>query len=188
MKLVKMVLGIPLSKLIPEIFKAVTKPMVNTLKRNVRKSPYWKDRVFIPMAQSYNKASVRVRLWSQGIHRNKEQVEKSARLSDEAALELGAEIVANSATFIVGLLAIIMQQSIVAATEKKKEKEEQLETKRIEENLIDLRRQVLDIGLSLQEMDARIRELTRTVVAMKGYGKKNNNSNQPPTVSLSVKS
>uniref|UniRef100_H2ZKZ0 Optic atrophy 3 protein homolog n=1 Tax=Ciona savignyi TaxID=51511 RepID=H2ZKZ0_CIOSA len=183
-----MVIGVPLAKLLPLVFKIVTNPVVKVLQRNVSKSQFWEHRVFLPMARSYNKASVRVRLWSQGIHRNKEQVEKSARLSDEAALELGAEIVANSATFIVGLLAIIMQQSIVAATEKKKEKEEQLETKRIEENLIDLRRQVLDIGLSLQEMDARIRELTRTVVAMKGYGKKNNNSNQPPTVSLSVKS
>jgi len=46
-----MVLGIPLAKLIPEIFKSVTKPMVNSLKRNVRKSPFWKDAVFIPMAQ-----------------------------------------------------------------------------------------------------------------------------------------
>ena len=47
-----MVFGIPLAKLVPELFKAVTKPMVNVIKRNVRKSPFWKSTVFIPMAQS----------------------------------------------------------------------------------------------------------------------------------------
>jgi len=46
-----MVFGIPFAKLLPEVFKAVTKPMVNILKRNVRKSPFWKDKMFIPMAQ-----------------------------------------------------------------------------------------------------------------------------------------
>ena len=46
-----MVFGLPLAKLLPEAFKAFTKPMVNALKRNVRKSPFWKDKVFIPMAQ-----------------------------------------------------------------------------------------------------------------------------------------
>ena len=46
-----MVLGIPASKLTAEVFKAVTKPVVNAIKRNVRKSPFWKDRMLIPMAQ-----------------------------------------------------------------------------------------------------------------------------------------
>ncbi|CAK8679809.1 optic atrophy 3 protein homolog isoform X2 [Clavelina lepadiformis] len=164
-----MVLGIPLAKLIPEIFKTVTKPMVNGLKRSVQRSPFWKDRVFIPMAQSYNRASVRVRLWTQGITRNKEQVERSAKMSEEAALELGAEIVANSVTFAIGLMAIVMQQSIAAATEKKKELKESEETERVETGILELRRDVLDLGLTVQELDARLRELNRTILSMKSY-------------------
>ncbi|XP_002127333.3 optic atrophy 3 protein homolog isoform X1 [Ciona intestinalis] len=183
-----MVVGIPLAKLLPLMFKIVTNPVVKMLQRNVRKSPFWEQKVFLPMARSYNKASIRVRLWSQGIHRNKEQVERSAHMNDEAALELGAEIVANSATFIVGLLAIIMQQSIVAATEKKKEKQEEQDLMKMETNILELRRQVLDIGLSVEQMDAKVRELTRHVVSMKGYGKTEaRKSNEPEKVSLNIK-
>nr|CAB3264566.1 optic atrophy 3 protein homolog [Phallusia mammillata] len=185
-----MVLGIPIAKLVPELFKAMTKPMVNGLKRNVRKSPFWKDRVFIPMAQHYNKASVRVRLWNQGIHRNKEQVERSARMSEEAALELGAEIVANTTTFIIGLMAILMQQSIASATEKKKEFEENAESKRIESAILDIRRQVLDLGLTVEQLDARMREMNRTITAMKSYNQASTEvaaNNGSDKVSIKVK-
>ncbi|XP_076816997.1 optic atrophy 3 protein homolog isoform X1 [Clavelina lepadiformis] len=164
-----MVLGVPFFKLAPLAFKIVTNPFVNILKRNVRKSPFWKEQVFVPMAKSYNRASVRVRLWTQGITRNKEQVERSAKMSEEAALELGAEIVANSVTFAIGLMAIVMQQSIAAATEKKKELKESEETERVETGILELRRDVLDLGLTVQELDARLRELNRTILSMKSY-------------------
>ena len=47
-----MVLGVPLFKLAPLAFKVVTKPLVDSLKRTVRKSPFWKNNVFVPMARS----------------------------------------------------------------------------------------------------------------------------------------
>lgn len=111
-----------------------------------------------------------MRLWTQGIRRNKEQVEKSAHMSDEAALELGAEIVANSVTFVIALVAIVMQQYISAATEKKKEKAEETQLKRIEINQLELSRKVVELGLRVHEQDAKLRELTRTVVTIPGYG------------------
>ena len=114
---------------------------------------------------------MRVRLWTQGITRNKEQVEKSARMSEEAALELGAEIVANAVTFGIGIIAIVMQQSIASATEKKKEKEQEKETRKIEDGVLYLERKVFDLGLTLEELDARLRELNRTIVSLPGYGK-----------------
>ena len=119
----------------------------------------------------YNRVSVRVRLWTQGITRNKEQVEKSARMSEEAALELGAEIVANTVTFAIGIIAIVMQQSIVSATEKKKEKEQEIEARKIEEGVFELERKVFDLGLTLEQIDARLRELDRKVLSLPGYGK-----------------
>lgn len=121
--------------------------------------------------EGYNKASVRVRLWSQGITRSKEQVEKSAKLSEEAALELGAEIIANSMTFAIGIIAIIMQQSIAAATEKKRELESEEENKNLEVNIMELKNKVFDLGLNLEVLDARLRELNRTIMSMDGYNK-----------------
>lgn len=90
-------------------------------------------------------------------------------MSEEAALELGAEIVANTTTFIIGLMAIVMQQTIASATEKKKEFQENVEAKRIETAILDIRRQVLDLGLTVEQLDARMREMNRTVLAMKSY-------------------
>jgi len=119
----------------------------------------------------YNRVSVRVRLWTQGITRNKEQVEKSARMSEEAALELGAEIVANTVTFGIGIIAIIMQQSIASATEKKREIKQEKETRRVEQSVLELQQKVFDLGLTLEEIDARLRELDRTIVSLPGYNK-----------------
>ena len=50
-----MVAGIPMAKFLPELFKTMTKPLVNTIKKNVSKSDYWCNSVFIPMAQSKTK-------------------------------------------------------------------------------------------------------------------------------------
>ncbi|XP_039247438.1 optic atrophy 3 protein homolog isoform X1 [Styela clava] len=165
-----MVLGVPLAKALPLLFKVVTKPMVDSLKRNVRKRGFLKDSVFIPLAHYYNKQSVRTRLWTQGIRRTKEQIEKSSQMSEEAAIELGAEIVANTFTFIIGLLAILMQQSISAATERKKVEAEENILQRIEKNQLELHRKVLELGLDLQKQDTKIRELNRKVLSLPQYG------------------
>ena len=47
-----MVLGVPFFKLAPLAFKVITKPFVDILKKNVRKSDFWKNIIFIPMARS----------------------------------------------------------------------------------------------------------------------------------------
>lgn len=165
-----MVLGIPLAKFVPEIYKTFSKPFVNSLKRNVTRSPFWRDTVFIPVAKYYNKLSVRTRLWTQGIRRSKEQIEKSSQMSDEAAIELGAEIVAVTLTCFISFTAIIMQQSISAATEKKKAEAEENVLQRIEKNQLELHRKVFDLGLELQKQDAKIRELDRKIISIPGYG------------------
>ena len=124
-------------------------------------------------------------MWSQGITRSKEQVEKSARLPEEAALELGAEIVANTVTFAIGIIAIIMQQTIASATEKKREIKNEEESRQTEVTILELKKKVFDMGLTLEVLDARIRELNRTVMSMEGYNKikfgssKNNNIVKP---------
>lgn len=123
------------------------------------------------MPLDYNKQSVRVRLWTQGIRRDKSQIEKSSQMSEEAAVELGAEIVANTVTFGIGLIAILMQQSIVAAQERKKVKAEENQMQRIENNVLELQRKVLDLGLEVQRQSANLRELERIVVALPGYAK-----------------
>ena len=119
---------------------------------------------------------MRVRLWAQGISRNKEQVERSAKMSEEAALELGAEIVANFLTFVVGLMAIILQQSIASATEKNNE-EHGSETQKIEA-IVELKEKVFVMSLNVEKLESKLDELNRTVLLMKTYNKSFIHENQ----------
>lgn len=43
---------IPMYKVIPEVFKTATKPLINAVKTYVKKSPFWRDSVFLQMARS----------------------------------------------------------------------------------------------------------------------------------------
>jgi len=64
-----MVLGVPFFKLAPLAFKVVTKPFVDLLKRNVKKSSFWKDSVFVPLANSKLSCNVaRTVLMSSGVN------------------------------------------------------------------------------------------------------------------------
>ena len=92
-------------------------------------------------------------------------------MTEEAALELGAEIVANTVTFAIGIIAIIMQQSIAAATEKKREKKHEKEARKVDAQLSELESKLFEMGLMLEELDARSRELNRTIMSLPGYGK-----------------
>ena len=46
-----MVLGIPLAKAAPLILKIVTKPLVETLKKEARKGSRWNNIVVLPLAR-----------------------------------------------------------------------------------------------------------------------------------------
>ena len=92
-------------------------------------------------------------------------------MSEEAALELGAEIVANAVTFIIGLMAILLQQHIASATEKKRESSQWNDIERNEMNLLELRENVLHLGSSVNDLQEKIEELNRTIILMKTYNK-----------------
>ena len=106
-------------------------------------------------------------MWTQGIRRNREQLEKSSEMSDEAALELGAEMVANFMTFVLGLMAIIMQQSIAAATEKKKEDEQHDESEAVETRISGLQNSVMEISSRIRSLEEQQQQLNQMVVLMK---------------------
>jgi len=115
--------------------------------------------------------SLRLRLYSQGLKRNKEQLERSAHMSDEAALDLGAELVANTATLFIGLVAIAMQQSLSSASEKKKKEELEEKERHKQEEIEHLKAKVLDLGITLEHLDTKIREMNRTILSMSAYNK-----------------
>lgn len=46
-----MVIGVPLAKFAPLLFKVVSKPIVDNLKKEALKHPKWKKKVFLPIAR-----------------------------------------------------------------------------------------------------------------------------------------
>lgn len=46
-----MVLGVPLAKFAPLLFKIVSKPVVDNLKKEALKHPEWKEKVILPIAR-----------------------------------------------------------------------------------------------------------------------------------------
>jgi len=174
-----MVLGIPLAKAAPLILKIVTKPLVETLKKEARKGSRWNNLVVLPLARYYNKLSLRMRLYSQGLQRNKEQIERSARMSDEAALDLGAELVANTATLGIGLVAIIIGQSLAASAEKEKKAQQAEVEREQQEKIEELENKVLELGFAYSKLDTQYRGLERTVLFMKGYNEVSTKEKSP---------
>lgn len=170
-KVKTMVLGVPLAKAAPLFLKVMTKPIVDGLKRNAQRNPqsFWNSCIILPLARYYNKQSLRFRLYSQGLHRNKQQLEESAKMNDEAALQLGAEIVANTATIVIGLVAIIMQNYLSAQAEYKKKVDRKYEEEEKDEEIRRLGEKVVDLDFAVEHLNTQLRSLNRTVLMMKAY-------------------
>lgn len=92
-------------------------------------------------------------------------------MTEEAAVELGAEIVANTVTFGIGLVAILMNQSISAAQERKKAKKEESQMQSVDRSILELQQKILDLGLHIEKQDAKLRKFERTLVALPQYAK-----------------
>ena len=100
-------------------------------------------------------------------------------MSDEAALDLGAELVANTATLGIGLVAIVIGQSLAASAEKeKKAREAEAERERLEK-IEELENKVLELGFAYSKLDTQYRGLERTVLFMKGYNEVSNKEKSP---------
>ena len=100
-------------------------------------------------------------------------------MSDEAALDLGAELVANTATLGIGLVAIVIGQSLAASAEKeKKAQQAEAERERLEK-IEELENKVLELGFAYSKLDTQYRGLERTVLFMKGYNEVSNKEKSP---------
>ena len=90
-------------------------------------------------------------------------------MTDEAALDLGAELVANTVTIVIGLVAIALQQSLSASSDSKKNAEQQAKDQRHLERVQQLENRLFDVGFQVEHLDTKIRELNRTILSMKSY-------------------
>ncbi|KAL8211983.1 UNVERIFIED_CONTAM: Optic atrophy 3 protein [Gekko kuhli] len=86
-------------------------------------------------------------------------------LNEEAAAELGAELLGEAIVFGVGGLCIFLEYSRQSANSKKKEEE-------LSSTLLGLQEQLAELTLTVETLDAQLREVNRALVAVSASPKK----------------
>lgn len=86
-------------------------------------------------------------------------------LNEEAAAELGAELLGEAIVFGVGGLCIFLEYSRQSSNTKKKEEE-------LNCTLLGLQEQVTELSLTLETLEARLREMNRVLVEVSTAPKK----------------
>ncbi|XP_074978609.1 optic atrophy 3 protein isoform X1 [Caretta caretta] len=86
-------------------------------------------------------------------------------LNEEAAAELGAELLGEAIVFGVGGLCIFLEYARQASNTRRKE-EEQSST------LLGLQEQVAELGLAVETLDAQLREVNRLLLDVSTSAKK----------------
>ncbi|XP_040832085.1 optic atrophy 3 protein isoform X2 [Ochotona curzoniae] len=93
-----MVVGaFPMAKLLYLGIRQVSKPLANRIKEAARRSEFFKTYICLPPAQLYHWVEMRTKMRIMGF--NAEAVKP---LNEEAAAELGAELLGEATIFIVG--------------------------------------------------------------------------------------
>ncbi|GCC34778.1 optic atrophy 3 protein homolog [Chiloscyllium punctatum] len=147
-----MVVGaFPIAKLLMLGIRQVSRPLANSIKANARRNEFFKRYVCLPPAQAYHWIEMKTKMRIMGFKSGMVQP-----LSEEVAADLGAELLGEGIVFFIGgacLFAEYMRQSTNSAR-----KEEELNS-----TLQNLQEQVAQLSLTIEELDARIRENNRLI-------------------------
>lgn len=107
----------PLIKLGTLALRQISKPLANHLKNRAKNSDFFRNRICIPPAQFYHWCEVNVKARMLNLGSPKEV----AKLNEQAAIDLGSELIGDMFMFVIGAAAIIAEytrQSRKVADEK----------------------------------------------------------------------
>ncbi|CAK7301044.1 Optic atrophy 3 protein [Vulpes lagopus] len=115
-----MVVGaFPIAKLLYLGIRQVSKPLANRIKEAARRSEFFKTYICLPPAQLYHWVEMRTKMRIMGFRGT---VIKP--LNEEAAAELGAELLGEATIFIVGGGCLVLEYSRHQAHQRHKEEEQ----------------------------------------------------------------
>lgn len=80
-------------------------------------------------------------------------------LNEEAAAELGAELLGEAVVFLVGGGCMVLEYSRQSANSRRKEEE-------LNETITSLQTQMAELTLTTETLDARLRELNRQFMSI----------------------
>lgn len=149
--------GFPIAKLVTLVIKQVSKPLANVAKTRAKNSHFFRTYVLMPPAQFYHWCEVRMKMYVMNLGRSS-QGSTIPRLSEEAAIELGANLLGEGVIF--GIAVAILGYEVARQKEKERKKEQD------ESDFINsLEQRINDLAFANEELDTKVRELTRTMYA-----------------------
>uniref|UniRef100_A0A8D0DW18 Outer mitochondrial membrane lipid metabolism regulator OPA3 n=1 Tax=Salvator merianae TaxID=96440 RepID=A0A8D0DW18_SALMN len=156
-----MVVGaFPIAKLLYLGIRQISKPLAARIKDGARASPFFRQYVCGPPAQVYHWIEMRAKMRIMGF-----QGAAIKPLNEEAAAELGAELLGEAIVFGIGGLCIYLEYSRQTANSKKKEDE-------LNSVLQGLQEQVGELNLTVETLDAQLREVNRLLAHVSASPKK----------------
>ncbi|MEQ2287760.1 Optic atrophy 3 protein [Ameca splendens] len=156
-----MVVGaFPIAKLLYLGVRQMSKPVANRIKAGARRSEFFKTYICLPPAQLYHWIEMRTKMRIMGF--------KGATikpLNEEAAAELGAELLGEAIIFFIGGGCMVLEYSRQATNARRKEEE-------LNETIVSLQTQVAELSLSTETLGAQLREVNRLLLSFPGPDKK----------------
>ncbi|MBN3310511.1 optic atrophy 3 protein homolog [Amia ocellicauda] len=145
-----MVVGaFPIAKLLYLGVRQMSKPVANRIKAGARRSEFFKNYVCLPPAQLYHWIEMRTKMRMMGF-----RGAAIKPLNEEAAAELGAELLGEAVIFVVGGACMVLEYARQSANSRRKEEE-------LQATLDELRGQVAELNLTTEILDTQLREVNR---------------------------
>ncbi|KAM9756676.1 optic atrophy 3 protein isoform 1-T1 [Dama dama] len=115
-----MVVGaFPMAKLLYLGIRQVSKPLANRIKEAARRSEFFKTYICLPPAQLYHWVEMRAKMRLMGFN-----AETIKPLNEEAAAELGAELLGEATIFVVACSCLVLEYSRQKTQQRRKEGEQ----------------------------------------------------------------
>ncbi|KAH8859643.1 putative OPA3-like protein [Schistosoma japonicum] len=147
-----MVGAFPVFKLGALAIKQIGKPLANYLKRKAKTNTFFRNYVCLPPAQLYHLWETRLKLKLLGLEKPKEIM----KLSEDSAVDLGAEVLGEIIIFVVGATCLLLEYRRQVRKENHKEN-------CIQNTLDQLTSQLNELMTIVEIQDAKVRELTKAV-------------------------
>ncbi|CAN9511641.1 unnamed protein product [Ophioblennius macclurei] len=150
-----MVVGaFPIAKLLYLGVRQMSKPVANRIKAGAKRSPFFRTYVCLPPAQIYHWIEMRTKMHIMGFRGL-----AIKPLNEEAAAELGAELLGEAIIFLIGGGCMVLEYSRQAANSRRKEEEQN-------ETIASLQTQIGELELKTETLDAQLRELNRQLLSI----------------------
>lgn len=150
-----MVVGaFPIAKLLYLGVRQLSKPVANRIKAGARRSDFFRNYVCLPPAQFYHWIEMKTKMRIMGF-----RGASIKPLNEEAAAELGAELLGEAVIFLVGGGCMVLEYSRQAANSRRKEEE-------LNETILSLQTQLAELELTTETLDAQLREVNRQLLSI----------------------